>query len=184
MKRILLSALVLTLFIVTAPAQQNFKTVTSSQASMTYHLVHPLHKIEATSNNVQYKVEMDPTSHAIKSVSGTVDVTTFSSGNSNRDSHAMEVIDALDYPDASFTSDSVVAKGSSGDSLWVKGKMTFHGVTKDVLIPVGTKWSQNRLDVNGSFDVTLTEFNIERPSLLMIPVEDNLSFDFSAAFNF
>ncbi|HZV13508.1 MAG TPA: YceI family protein, partial [Candidatus Kapabacteria bacterium] len=146
--------------------------------------VHPLHKIEATSNNVQYKVEMDPASHAIKSVSGTVDVTTFSSGNSNRDSHAMEVIDALDYPDASFTSDSVVSKGGSGDSLWVKGKMTFHGVTKNVTIPVETKWTQNRLDVSGSFDVTLTEFNIERPSLLMIPVEDKLSFDFSASFSF
>jgi polyisoprenoid-binding protein YceI len=184
MKKIFLSVSMLALCIISSKAQQNFKTYSSDQANMTYHLVHPLHKIEATSNNVQYKVEMDPASHAIKNVSGTVDVTTYSSGNSNRDSHAMEVIDALDYPDASFTSTSVTPKGGNGDSLWVTGKMTFHGVTKDVTIPVGTKWAQNRLDVSGSFDVTLTEFNIERPSLLMIPVEDKLSFDFWAAFSF
>ncbi|HTP12644.1 MAG TPA: YceI family protein, partial [Bacteroidota bacterium] len=39
-----------------------------------------------------------------------VDVTTFDSGNSNRDSHAMEVVDALTYPDVQFTSTSVVQR--------------------------------------------------------------------------
>ncbi|HUI11292.1 MAG TPA: YceI family protein, partial [Bacteroidota bacterium] len=85
-----------------APAQVKHLACMKDQSSMTYRLVHPLHKIEATSKDVAYDLEADPVAHTFKHVSGTVDVTTFDSGNSNRDSHAMEVIDAIDYPDASF----------------------------------------------------------------------------------
>jgi hypothetical protein len=33
--------------------------------------------------------------------------------------------------------------------------------------------------VAGGFEATLTGFNIERPSLLLIPVEDRLAFTFT-----
>ena len=116
----------------------------------------------------------------IKKVEVQVDVTTFDSGNSNRDSHAMEVIDALDYPDADFTSSSVK---SSGDSLKVYGKLTFHGVTKDIVISAFEKWNGKNLIVKGNFNISLTEFKIDRPSLLLIPVNDALKFSFVENFN-
>ncbi|HXX62396.1 MAG TPA: YceI family protein [Bacteroidota bacterium] len=146
---------------------------------MTYKLVHPLHHVEATSKEVVYDVQADATKKEIRSVSGWVDVTTFDSGNSNRDSHAMEVIDAISYPEAKFESADVLQRG---DSLIVKGKLTFHGVTKDVLALCKASWSEGKLEVDGGFDVSLTAFNIDRPSLLMIPVEDRLSFSLVALF--
>jgi hypothetical protein len=36
--------------------------------------------------------------------------------------------------------------------------------------------------VDGSFELSLAAFKIDRPSLLMIPVEDTLSFSFAAVF--
>ena len=112
-------------------------------------------------------------------MSAQVDVTTFDSGNSNRDSHAMEVIDAITYPEVNFSSTSIV---QTGDSVHVKGKLIFHGVTKDVDIAGTSTWSNNKLLLQGGFAVSLTAFNIERPSLLLIPVEDALSFNIVAAF--
>ncbi len=149
------------------------------ESSMTYKIVHPLHEIEATSKEAIYKVDMDVTKKEIESVSADVDVTTFDSGNSNRDSHAMEVIDAITYPEASFVSSSIT---QSGDSLKVAGKITFHGVTRDIVIDAVSIWSSGRVEVRGKFVLSLTAFSIERPSLLMIPVEDALRFTFIAVF--
>jgi polyisoprenoid-binding protein YceI len=162
-----------------APGQSRIAETLKGESWIAYRMVHPLHVIDAKSTNAEYKLELDPAKKEIKMVTAQVDVTTFDSGNSNRDSHAMEVNDAITYPDVEFTSTSIVQKG---DSLFVTGKLTFHGVTKDITMASTTQWQANRLDVHGAFDIGLTEFKIDRPSLLMIPVEDKLSFTLAAAF--
>ncbi len=159
-------------------AQTKQPELLKDESSITYRIVHPLHEIEATSRDATYQLEIDPVKKEIVSVSATVDVMTFDSGNSNRDSHAMEVIDAISYPEVSFVSSSVA---EVGDSLKVTGKLTFHGVTQDIVAMASSKWSPDKIEVHGSFALSLTAFKIERPSLLMIPVEDALRFTFSAA---
>jgi polyisoprenoid-binding protein YceI len=175
-----LSVLALWLFICGAITEAQTKQVEllKDESSITYRIVHPLHEIEATSKDATYQLEIDPAKKEIVSVSATVDVTTFDSGNSNRDSHAMEVIDAISYPEVSFVSSSVT---ETGDSLKVTGKLTFHGVTRDIVALAAAKWFVDKIEVRGSFVLSLTDFKIERPSLLMIPVEDALRFTFAAA---
>jgi polyisoprenoid-binding protein YceI len=146
---------------------------------VTYRLVHPLHEIEATSHDVVFKAVVDTAKKEISTVSAQVDVTTFDSGNSNRDSHAMEVVDAISYPDVSFSSTSIAA---AGDSLMVTGSLTFHGVTKNIVASVRPKWTPDSLVVQGGFNLSLTEFKIDRPSLLLIPVNDTLWFSLRARF--
>ena len=158
-------------------AQTKQVELLKDESSITYRMVHPLHEIEATSKDATYRLEIDPAKKEIKSVSADVDVMTFDSGNSNRDSHAMEVIDAISYPEVSFVSSSIT---QSGDSLKVTGKLTFHGVTQDIVALAASKWSPDKIEVRGSFALSLTAFKIERPSLLMIPVEDALRFTFTA----
>lgn len=169
------------LLIIVSPATAQTKSLemVKKESFVTYTLHHPLHTIEATSKEVDCKITVDPATKEIKTVSARVDVTTFDSGNSNRDSHAMEVIDALTYPEASFVGTSVA---QAGDSLKVSGKMTFHGVTKDIVIPAACQWSDGKLKVQGQFDLSLTEFKIQRPSLLMMPTDDALKFSFVAVF--
>jgi polyisoprenoid-binding protein YceI len=150
-----------------------------NETSVTYLLTHPLHHIESTSKEIDCRIEIDPAKKEIKTVSAQIDVTTFNSGNSNRDSHAMEVIDAITYPDVIFLSNSVV---QNGDSVKVTGKLTFHGLTKEIAIAAATKWSPSRLEVSGAFNLSLTEFKVERPSLLMIKSDDILKFSLTAVF--
>ena len=159
-------------------AQTKQLELLKDESSITYRIVHPLHEIEATSKDATYQLQADPSKKEIVSVSAAVDVMTFDSGNSNRDSHAMEVIDAISFPDVSFVSSSVT---ETGDSLRVTGKLTFHGITQDIVAMAASKWSPDKVQVNGSFVLSLTAFKIERPSLLMIPVEDALRFTFTAA---
>lgn len=168
-------------FLTAIPAfgQTGHAEISKKDSWMTYRLTHPLHEIEATSREVQYRLDVDPSTKVIRSVSADVDVTTFDSGNSNRDSHAMEVIDAIDYPEASFVGSSVT---TVGDSLRISGRMTFHGVTQDIVMMAKPRWFGDSLEVTGGFQLSLTAFKIERPALLMIPVEDALRFTFAAVF--
>jgi polyisoprenoid-binding protein YceI len=149
-------------------------------SSIEYLLVHPLHKVEAKSKEAEATIKADFAKKEITDVTAQVDVSTFDSGNSNRDSHAMEVIDAIDYPQAEFKSDHVTM---NGDSVKVTGRLTFHGVTNEVTMYAAAYWSSGKLDVKGAFDISLTAFKVERPALLMIPVEDKLRFTLQGTFD-
>jgi polyisoprenoid-binding protein YceI len=150
------------------------------ESSVTYQLTHPLHEIESTSKEVNCWTDLDTAKKEITHSYVQIDVTTFNSGNSNRDSHAMEVIDAISYPNVKFTSTSIK---QTGDKLEIAGKLTFHGVTKPITINAVSKWENNKLTVTGNFEISLTEFRVERPSLLLIPVKDELKFTFTEVFN-
>jgi polyisoprenoid-binding protein YceI len=160
-------------------AQTKSVDVIKSESSITYGLSHPLHHIEATSKEGWFRVEIDPAKKEIKSVSAQVDVMTFDSGNSNRDSHAMEVVESIKYPDVMFAGTAITQKD---DSIFVSGKLTFHGVTKDIVMKGVATWGDHKLIVEGGFQLSLTAFKIERPSLLMVPVGDALQFSLKAAF--
>jgi polyisoprenoid-binding protein YceI len=161
-------------------AQLKHYQAVKNESYITYKLTHPLHEIESTSKEAYCVITADPVKKEIKNVSVQVDVTSFNSGNSNRDSHAMETIDAISYPDSRFTSTSVY---QAGDSLKIHGKLTFHGVTKDIYITAVSKWDNNKLTVTGNFDISLTEFKVSRPALLLVPVNDMLRFSLVQVFN-
>ena len=150
------------------------------ESFITYKITHPLHEIESTSKMALCLVDADLKTKEIKKVLVQVAVTSFNSGNSNRDSHAMEVVEALLYPDARFISTSVTQKG---DSVLAWGNLTFHGITKPVYMTAVDQWSGNKLIVTGGFTISLTAFKVKRPSLFMIPVSDALVFTFKQVFN-
>lgn len=166
-------AVLLILFSVGSFAQVKKIESVKSESSITYKLTHPLHEIEAVSREAYCAVDADVALKTIKHTYVKVPVMSFNSGNSSRDSHAMEVIDAISYPDAKFVSTSIT---QNGDTLLVTGKMTFHGVTNMLSFNALCKWSDDKLVVSGVFALSLTAYKVERPSLLMVPVKDDLWF--------
>ena len=180
MKLLIFGLITAMLFTATLSLAQVKKIVSEKQgSSITYQLTHPLHEIEAVSNEAYCDVYADPAARQIKHVFVKVPVNTFNSGNSSRDSHAMEVIEAISFPESKFTSSLV---SQIGDSLIVTGKMTFHGITNELTFTALCRWSDEKLVVTGGFDLSLTAFKVERPALLLIPVKDNLKFTFTEVF--
>ncbi|HUL44245.1 MAG TPA: YceI family protein [Bacteroidota bacterium] len=162
-----------------ALARQQNLTALKDGSSLSYHLTHPLHEIDATSKDIDCTISYDEATQTIQATTFSADVTTFDSGNSNRDSHAMEVLDALTYPTVSFASKLIK---SNGNDLDVSGDLTFHGQTKPVEFSASKSIADGKLTVSGKADVSLTAFGIERPSLLMIPVQDTLRISFTVLF--
>ena len=169
------------LFLFVEASSQEKSVVASKNGSwVSYRLVHPLHLIEATSKDVLFTVTLNTASKRFENVIAQVDVMTFDSGNSNRDSHAMEVVDAISYPDVTFRSAST---SENGDTIHIAGNLTFHGVTRAIAASAIATWSPEKLSVRGGFDISLESFKIERPTLLLIPVEDTLRFSFVSVFD-
>jgi polyisoprenoid-binding protein YceI len=146
------------------------------ESVINYKLVHPLHTVDATCKDCDCDVYYDDTSFKIMGVNVSAGVLSFDSGNSNRDSHMGEVVDAIDYPTVSFKSDTVKALNS--DTLWVEGELTFHDVTKPISFKTAESFQTGETFFTGNFDISLTAFKIQRPTLLLMPVEDKLAISF------
>ena len=169
---------VLLSFIVTLFFQNpSFETTASS---VTYSMVHKLHSWQGVSKDLKVATKWNEQKNEIEQISIVVNVATFNSGLSSRDSHMMEVLDGLTYPRIIFSSSNVQY---TPDGILVKGKLQFHGVermieTKVKLEKVNRKWM-----FTGSLPVLLEDYKVERPSLLFVKVYNLVKIDFQVAYN-
>lgn len=146
--------------------------------TITYKVTHPMHHIEGVCHAAQGKAKVLPDGSAEVMVRARV--ADFDSGNGNRDEHMKETVDAVHFP-------YVIFKGrlqalAAGEAP-VQGEVQFHGVTRPVQLTAHIAANgAGALHVTGDLHLTLTEFRIERPSLLFIPVHDRLPIHFDATF--
>ncbi len=155
----------------------SFETTASS---VTYSMVHKLHSWQGVSKDLKVATKWNEQKNEIEQISIVVNVATFNSGLSSRDSHMMEVLDGLTYPRIIFSSSNVQY---TPDGILVKGKLQFHGVermieTKVKLEKVNRKWM-----FTGSLPVLLEDYKVERPSLLFVKVDNLVKIDFQVAYN-
>jgi polyisoprenoid-binding protein YceI len=102
-------------------------------------------------------------------------ISSFDSSNSSRDSHAMEAVQSRKFPRVEFASDSIKP---SGDGYAVSGKLTFHGQVRPVTFQVTPMRLPGKIGIKGGFEVKLSDFGVERPRLMFMPVEDKLGISF------
>jgi polyisoprenoid-binding protein YceI len=182
MKKIFLSISAIYFLFLSVAFSQNTIQVTNNKANttITYKLHHPAHEVEAKSNDLMVKIEYDKDKQQITKAIANIKVSSFDSGNSSRDSHAMEAIEALKFPNSTFKSTGF---SYSGNTLKIYGDLTFHGVTKNITIDATQKIDGNTLTITGNFGVSLDKFKVERPSLLFVPTDEYLMFNFSTNFS-
>ena len=143
---------------------------------ITYFGVHYLHKWEGSTSDVNGVVSYNKASEQYE-CSISVPLSTFSSGNDNRDSNMLVYCKAFDFPNINFQSTSIKVNEST---LEIEGKIEFAGEEKEIK----TNAKLNRLDNNlfaieGELDILLSEFKVERPSLLFVEIEDLVKIKYS-----
>ena len=143
---------------------------------ITYFGVHYLHKWEGSTSDVKGVVSYDKNIDQYE-CSISVPLNTFSSGNDNRDSNMLVYCKAFDFPNINFQSTSIKVNEST---LEIEGKIEFAGEEKEIK----TNAKLNRLDNNlfaivGELDILLSEFKVERPSLLFVEIEDLVKIKYS-----
>ena len=103
----------------------------------------------------------------------------FDSDNSSRDAHALEVLEALQFPQVKFFSEKISV---NNQQVNFKGTLDFHGEKRPLEIVGDIKWFDKKLKLSGSFVIQPTKFKVELPTFMMIPIDDKLEFDFDLTF--
>ena len=169
------------LFAFTSPMAKRKLVADKSLSTVVYAAKHPLHKWEGVSHDVNGAVIYNDDTNQPETVAISIKVASFDSDNSNRDSHAIEVLEGIKYPNVTFVS-SDIKPGSNG-TLTARGTLTFHGVSKPVTLQTTRKDAGGKMTLTGEFPVSLTEYNVERPSLMGIKTEDEMTLRFNVIFS-
>lgn len=148
--------------------------VDASRSTLTYDITHKLHKVHAESKAVEGKVMLLPDGKV--QVMLRAPVASFNSGDANRDSHMQETVEAQKFPYVTFkgvTRLIMPAAFPATAQLDLEGVIDFHGRKQPITIPAKLDWAANgEAHVTASFPVSLDSFEVERPSLLLMKIDD------------
>lgn len=168
-----------------APAPAATVWTVGAGSSVTYHLVHKLHKVDGVSKQVSGKARILPSGQAQVAIS--VPTESFDSANVNRDAHMKETVEAARYPQVEI---KAIGEGiqvpatfpATIEKTW-KAQVGFHGVQQPLDVPVKLVFeSATRATATAALTVSLDQFKVERPSMMLVKVDDALKIDATVVF--
>ncbi len=150
----------------------------SGESSITYSMKHKLHKWEGVAKEMNVTAKWNDRNE-MNQIAVQVKISAFNSGMASRDRQMLEVTDASTHPTITFSSSEMdyTEKG-----IVVKGKLQFHGITRDVQTVVKMTKNNNRTEYTGSFPILLEDYTIKRPSLLFVKVDNQVDIRFRIVF--
>jgi hypothetical protein len=165
-KKILIVFLLVTLPMFAADSQWVLK-----QSTLTYHVSHKLHESEGVSHAARGKgVCHDGQCEFLIAVA----VKSFDSGDSNRDLHMVQVTRGAEFPIVTVRT-RLPESASSSATINADLEIQFAGQTaqyKKVPFKVETQGADTH--ITGTIPATLTDFKVDPPSLLTMPVKNEI----------
>ncbi len=110
----------------------------------------------------------------------TIEAGALDTGNRDRDNDMRRVLGVDEYTTIEFHSSHIT--GLPEDyvrddtaSLEIPGRLSLHGVTRNVTFPVEVKFTGDQLTARGEITIRLSDFHISRPRLFFFfPVKDEV----------
>ena len=165
------------LFVFNFSLAQSTLMINAEKSNINYSAKHVLHAWEGVNDNIKGVIIYDGSVSTIAIAAKVVD---FDSGNSGRDSHSLEVLEALKFPNIKFYSDKV---NSEGNAIIFEGEIEFHGEKKPIKVLASVQESDENIKIDGKFQIIPTEFSVALPSFMLIEMEDYLNISFSLQFD-
>jgi YceI-like domain len=141
------------------------------ESTLTYHVSHPLHQSEGVSHEARGKgICHDGECNFLIAVP----VKSFDSGDSNRDLHMLQVTRGAEFPMVTVRT-RLPETAASSTTIKADIEIQFAGQTaqyKQVVFEVVPQGNDKR--ISGTIPATLTDFKIDPPSLLTLPVKNEI----------
>lgn len=166
------------LFIITTinlSAQENKWMLIEDKSFIQYSAKHLLHKWSGINNNIKgVFLQQNDSKIAVSA-----NIADFDSGISNRDSNALRVLNALNYPQVKFYSADIKI---NSDKITFNGELDFHGKKIQKSFEGTYVNTNDKLTIEGEFSVVLTDFDIKLPSLMLVKMDDFADIEFKLIF--
>ena len=150
--------------------------VNTNESYIKYEGDHLLHSWEGINDKVNGLAVLDTNSKSLEKLAILLYVRDFDSQNSGRDAHALEVLEALKFPEIKFYSESIKIYN---ENLIINGIFDFHGKQIKKTFSASYKNQDSKWIIFGEFQLTPTDFNINLPSFLSIKMEDLLEIKYN-----
>jgi hypothetical protein len=141
------------------------------QNTLTYHVSHPLHQTDGVSHAARGKGICHEGQCEFLIA---VPVKSFDSGDSNRDLHMIQVTRGAEFPMVTVRT-KLPESAASSSTVKADLEIQFAGQTahySQVLLELGTQGSD--MHVTATIPATLTDFKIDPPTLLTMPVKNEI----------
>ena len=159
-------------------SSQEILRIDNSISSISYSGKHFLHNWYATNENISGLIELND--NQISKIGVIAKVKDFKSGNSSLDSNSFRVLDALRIPNIVFRSLEII---DSLNVINVSGTISFHGIEKDLNVLLDKSTENDNITLTGKFTINLSDFNVERPSLLLQKINNEIEVQINLIFN-
>ncbi len=154
-------------------------------STVTYEAQHPAHKWKGVSRAAEGRARVLPDGKV--QVMVRVPVESFDSDNSNRDAHMKEVVEAarFGFIEVKATGEAPLpAKFPATVEKTFKAQVSFHGVQQVFDVPVKVSFeSDRRILTEAHFAISIDGFKLERPSLMLVKMDDAVKIDARLTFN-
>ena len=143
------------------------------RGEISYTVVHKLHQVTGTTRKLEGLARLQPGGPTLVQVRAPV--ATFDSGNSNRDAHMREATHEPLHPVAELkgTLPPVTLPLAGPQDVTLDARVELNGIQHKQAIPVHLEPSGARaVRVKFSFPISLDAFQVERPELLLIKIDD------------
>jgi hypothetical protein len=141
------------------------------QSTLAYHVSHPLHQTEGVSRAARGKGVCHEGQCDFLIA---VPVKSFDSGDSNRDLHMIQVTRGAEFPMVTVRT-RLPEAASASTTIKADIEIQFAGQTaryQQVAFELVTQGDERR--ITGTIPATLTDFKIDPPSLLTMPVKNDI----------
>jgi polyisoprenoid-binding protein YceI len=147
----------------------------SKESVIEYNAKHLLHAWSGINNDVKgvFLEELK------SKIAISANIADFDSGISNRDSNAIRVLNALNFPSVKFFSNEILI---SSDTIELKGELDFHGKKINKIVNASYIKVIDNLTIEGDFSIVLTDFEIKLPSLMLVKMDDLAKINFKLIF--
>jgi polyisoprenoid-binding protein YceI len=152
--------------------------VDASRSSVRYHLHHRMHDVDGRATALEGKAVIAPDGEVRAMFR--IPVASLESGDANRDAHTREVLEAGKYPFVVFKGTTRIAMPVRPGTLRadIAGELDLHGNKRPMTLPAEITFADGGgITLRAEMQVSLDEFRIERPALLLVKVDDRCRVD-------
>jgi polyisoprenoid-binding protein YceI len=148
------------------------------------------HLAVARTSNVSgaLTVSGDASGYQVSGITLTADVTSLHSVDqvvgrnvTQRDGVVSRQLEVQQFPNATFTATSAAVPGTISTSqvdITVAGKLTIHGVTKDVTVSAKAQAAGDKIEIAGTIAINMTDYGVTPPLAPFVTVDPAATIDF------
>lgn len=138
----------------------------------------PLHSFVGSSDHLTGKISL-----ADSTVDFYLDLTTLDTGNNKRDKDMRSTLETDKYPFAEFFGKLVSEfdpESSEPQKVTVQGEFKIHNISKEITVDGTLQKTRKGLQVEASWILDMTEYDIKPPGILFYRVDKNIHIQIEA----